>query len=51
VKLLAVAPLMSAQWRVVHRRDVDRQRVRRRVEINTIGCTTVVLHLEGEAGR
>ena len=36
---------------IVDRGDVDRHRVRRRIEIDAaIGRAAVVLHLEGEAG-
>ena len=43
--------LVGARRRVVDRRDVDRHRVRRRIEIDAaVGRAAVVLHLEGEAG-
>lgn len=36
-------------WRVIYRRDVDRDGVRRRIKIDaTIGGSSVVLHLECE---
>ena len=43
--------LVGPARRVVHRGDIDRDRVRARVEIRpAIGRAAVVLHLEGEAG-
>ena len=43
--------LVGARRRVVDRGDVDRDRVRRRIEIDAaVGRAAVVLHLEGEAG-